>query len=191
MTLAFFIAAACLYFYVLYKQRDFDVAKSLGLPIVMGLATLAKGPVGFLIPSLAIFVFLWLRHDFAFVKKLHPFAGAAVFLLVAGSWYGLALWQGGLAFFTRQIIDENFRTAAGTYGRHQPIYYYLPILLLNALPWSIFFPVIALFIYHRRNPLADEQLLFPLIWFGCVFIFFLSRWGKGASTSSLSTRLSR
>jgi 4-amino-4-deoxy-L-arabinose transferase-like glycosyltransferase len=178
MTLAFFIAAACLYFYFLYKQRDFGVAKSLGLPILMGLATLAKGPIGFLIPSLAIFVFLWLRHDFPFVKKLHPFASAAVFLLVAGSWYGLALRQGGPAFFLRQIIDENFRTAAGTYGRHQPIYYYFPVLLLNTLPWSIFFPAIALFIYHRRSRLADDQLLFPLIWFGCVFIFFTLSLGK-------------
>ncbi len=178
MTLAFFIAAACLYFYFLYKQRDFGVAKSLGLPILVGLATLAKGPIGVLIPSLAIFVFLWLRHDFLFVKKLHPFASAAVFLLIAGSWYGLALWQGGPAFFLRQIIDENFRTAAGTYGRHQPIYYYFPVLLLNTLPWSIFFPAIALFIYHRRSRLADDQLLFPLIWFGCVFIFFTLSLGK-------------
>ncbi|HEY3153948.1 MAG TPA: glycosyltransferase family 39 protein [Candidatus Binatia bacterium] len=178
MTLAFFIAAACLYFYFLYKQRDFGVAKSLGLPILMGLATLAKGPIGFLIPSLTIFVFLWLRHDLPFVKKLHPFASAAVFLLVAGSWYGLALWQGGPAFFFRQIIDENFRTAAGTYGRHQPIYYYFPVLLLNTLPWSVFFPAIALFIYHRRSQLADDQLLFPLIWFGCVFIFFTISLGK-------------
>jgi hypothetical protein len=178
MTLAFFIAAACLYFYFLYKQRDFGVAKSLGLPILVGLATLAKGPIGFLIPSLAIFVFLWLRHDFPFVKKLHPFASAAVFLLIAGSWYGLALWQGGPAFFLRQIIDENFRTAAGTYGRHQPIYYYFPVLLLNTLPWSIFSPAIALFIYYRRSRLAEDQLLFPLIWFGCVFIFFTLSLGK-------------
>jgi len=178
MTLAFFISAACLYFYFLYKQRDFGVAKSLGLPILVGLATLAKGPIGVLIPSLAIFVFLWLRHDFLFVKKLHPFASAAVFLLIAGSWYGLALWQGGPAFFLRQIIDENFRTAAGTYGRHQPIYYYFPILLLNTLPWSIFFPAVALFLYHRRSRLADDQLLFPLIWFGCVFIFFTLSLGK-------------
>jgi len=178
MTLAFFIAAACLYFYFLYKQRDFGLAQSLGLPILMGLATLAKGPIGFLIPSLTIFVFLWLRHDFSFVKKLHPLASAAVFLLTAGSWYGLALWQGGPAFFVRQIIDENFRTAAGTYGRHQPIYYYFPVLFLNTLPWSIFFPAIALFIYHRRSRLADDQLLFPLIWFGCVFIFFTISLGK-------------
>jgi 4-amino-4-deoxy-L-arabinose transferase-like glycosyltransferase len=178
MTLAFFIVAACLYFCFLYEQPELGLAKCLGLPVLLGLATLAKGPLGVVIPSVVIVVFLALRHDLGFVKRLHLFASAAVFLLVAGTWYGLALHQGGAAFFLRQIIDENFRTAAGTYGHYQPPYYYLPILLLNALPWSIFFPALAVFIYQRRASLADEQLLFPLIWVASVFIFFSLSLGK-------------
>ncbi len=178
MTLAFFITAACLYFYFLYEQRNFGLVKCLGLPFLLGLATLSKGPIGFAVPCLVFLIFLGLRHDFAFVRKLHPFASAAVFLLVAGSWYGLALWQGGPAFFFRQIVDENFRTAAGTYGHYQPIYYYLPIFLENTLPWSFFFPAVALFIYQRRDQLSDEKLLFPVVWFVAVLVFFTVSLGK-------------
>jgi len=157
MTLAFFISAACLYFYFLYEQRDFGLVKCLGLPLLLGLATLSKGPVGLAVPCLVFLIFLGLRRDFAFVKKLHPFASAAVFLLIAGSWYGAALWQGGPAFFFRQIVDETFRTAVGSYGHFQPVYYYLPIFLENTLPWSFFYPALALFIYQRRDKLSDEK----------------------------------
>lgn len=178
MTLAFFISASCLYFYFLYKKQDFGLVRCLGLPFLLGLAVLSKGPIGLAVPLLTFLVFLGLRRDFAFIKKLHPLASVITFTLVAGSWYGLALWQGGPAFFFRQIVDENLRTAAGTYGHHQPVYYYLPVLLENTLPWSCFYPVLALFLYRQRGKLFEQQLLFPMIWFVVVFIFFSASLGK-------------
>jgi 4-amino-4-deoxy-L-arabinose transferase-like glycosyltransferase len=178
MTLAFFISAACWYFYFLYERREFGLLKALGLPLLLGFAILAKGPVGLAVPALVILVFLGLRRDFAFLRKLHPLTSAAVLLLVAGSWYGAALWQGGAAFFFRQIVDENFRTAAGTYGHFQPVYYYLPIFLQNMLPWSCFLPPLALFLYRQRKKLAEEHLLFPLTWIGVGLAFFSASLGK-------------
>ncbi len=178
MTLAFFITAANLYFYFLYRRREFGFLPSLGLALLLGLAALAKGPVGIAVPCLAIFIFLVLRRDLGFIKKLHPLVGAAVILLTAGSWYAAALWQGGPAFFFRQIVDENFRTAAGTYGHHQPVYYYLPILLANSLPWSLFFPPLALFLYSQRRRLAERDLSFLLVWFFVGLIFFSASLGK-------------
>ena len=178
MTLAFFITTACWYFYFLYERREFGLLKSLGLPLLLGFAVLAKGPIGFAVPALIILVFLGLRRDLAFLRKLHPLTSAAVLLWVAGSWYGAALWQGGAAFFFRQIVDENFRTAAGTYGHSQPVYYYLPIFLQNTLPWSCFLPPLALFLYHHRKKLAQEHLLFPLTWVAVGFAFFSASLGK-------------
>ena len=178
MTLAFFITAACLYFYFLYRQREVGLVPCLGLPLLLGLAALAKGPSGVLVPCWVILIFLCLRRDFAFVRKLRPLASAGVLFLVAGSWYGAAFWQGGTAFFFRQIVDENFRNAAGTYGHYQPVYYYLPILLANSLPWSFFFPPLVLFIYSQRRKLSEGDLLFPLVWFFAVFIFFTASLGK-------------
>jgi 4-amino-4-deoxy-L-arabinose transferase-like glycosyltransferase len=178
MTLAFFVTAACLYFDFLYHERDFGLLKVLGLPLLLGLATLAKGPIGLALPGIIFLIFLFLRRDFAFVRRLHPFVGGIVFLVTAGWWYAAALWQGGPAFFLRQIVDENFRTAAGTYGHHQPIYYYLPIFLENSLPWSLFIPCMAVFFYQRRHRLEEERLLFYLVWLFAVLIFFTASLGK-------------
>ncbi|HEY1234247.1 MAG TPA: glycosyltransferase family 39 protein [Candidatus Binatia bacterium] len=178
MTLAFFVSAACLYFDFLYHERDFGLVTALGLPFILGLATLAKGPLGLVLPGLIFLGYLSLRRDFTFIQKLYPLQGALVFLATAGSWYAAAVWQGGPAFFLRQIVDENLRTAAGTYGHYQPIYYYLPVFLENTLPWSLFIPCIALFLYQRRGRLEDERLLFPCVWLFSVLIFFSASLGK-------------
>jgi Dolichyl-phosphate-mannose-protein mannosyltransferase len=180
MTLTFFITSACLYFYFLYRQQSFGRLRALMLPVLLGLATVAKGPVGVVLPSIIFLVFLGVRRDFSFVKKLRPISGSVVFLLVAGSWYGLAVWQSGMSFVGRQLIDETLLTAVGSYGHYQPIYYFVVILLQQLAPWSFFFPVIAIYLYQNRQRLHDKDLLFPVLWLLLVLLFFSLARGKRA-----------
>jgi 4-amino-4-deoxy-L-arabinose transferase-like glycosyltransferase len=178
MTLAFFITAALLLFYFMYVEKRAGIPKSLVLAVLLACATLAKGPIGILLPVLVIVVFLAIRHDFAFLKKLHLFWGAAVFLLIAGSWYFAALQEGGWAFFQRQILEENLGTARGTSGHYQPYLYFLRVFFFNFSPWSLFMPCIAYFIYQRRRTLPQSPVLFPLVWFLSVLLFFTLSTGK-------------
>lgn len=180
MTLAFFMTAALLLFYFMYREGRYSQGNAMAVALLLACATLAKGPLGLLVPLLIIFVFLCLRRDFAFLKKAHPISGAVLFLLVAGSWYALAMRQGGSAFFIRQIIEESLGTAAGDYGRHQPLYYYVSNFFLNQAPWSVFVPPLAFFLYRRRRELIDDPLLFPLVWWVSVFLFFSLASGKRA-----------
>ncbi len=119
MTLAFFIAAALLCFYFMYKAKRYGAGWSAALGALVALATLAKGPIGCVVPGFTIMFFLAAQRDFAFLKRINLLCAALTFVLIAGSWYGGAFWQGGWAFFRRQIIDENFGTAEGTYGHAQ------------------------------------------------------------------------
>ncbi len=178
MTLAFFTLASLVLFFFLYEKGKSSIAESLGLGLLVGCATLAKGPLGIALPSLTIFVFLCLQRDLMFLRKLHLVPCAVAFLLVAGSWYGMALREGGQAFFSRQIVDENLLTAAGVEGHYQPFYYFVPVLLENMAPWSLFFPSVALYLYKRRGNLNQDHLRYPAVWFICVLIFFSSSLGK-------------
>jgi 4-amino-4-deoxy-L-arabinose transferase-like glycosyltransferase len=178
MTLVFFITATLLLFYYMYQEGKHSRVHSIALAFLWACATLAKGPLGCLVPLLTVITFLGLRRDFAFVKRLHLVSGAAVFVLVAGSWYGLALWQGGPAFFLRQILEENIGTARGTSGHYQPFYYFIPVFFYDLAPWSFFFLPIAFFICDRRRTLSEDRLLFPLVWFISVFLFFSVSLGK-------------
>ncbi len=137
MTLAFVMLCAFLYFAWLYRSGGGRM-KSLVLGIFLGLAALAKGPLGVVVPGFAYLMFLWLRRDLAFVKKLHPFVLLGTCAVVAGSWYALALWQGGKDFLN-VVIKENFSTVVGGEAGHpHPFFWYIPFFFQNAAPWSLF-----------------------------------------------------
>jgi len=178
MTLAFFITAALLLFYAMYRGNRYGIARSSLLAALLACATLSKGPLGIAVPVFVIIVFLAIRRDFEFFKKLHLLSGAVVFLLIAGSWYGTAGWHGGWAFFRRQILEENIGTARGVWGHYQSYFYFFKVFFFNFAPWSLFVPSVVYFIYQRRRELFDFHLLFPLVWFLSVFLFFTLSFGK-------------
>lgn len=180
MTLAFFMAAALLLFLFVYRRREKGVglAGPLGIALLLASATLAKGPVGVVIPALVIFCFLLLRRNLGFLKKLHPLPSAALFCLIAGSWYLLALRQGGAPFFLRQIVNENLRTAVGSYGHYQSPFYFVPLLILNMAPWSLFLPCLVLFAYRERRGWSDDRVSYLLVWIATVLLFFSLARGK-------------
>src|SRR5262245_49937254 len=178
MTLAFCISAALMLFYLLYREERSRRVRSLVLALLLALGTLAKGPLGVAVPVFVILLFLCAQRDLVFLKKLPLAAGATIFLLVAGSWYGLALLQGGWSFFQRQIVDETLLTGVGSYGQYKPFYYFVPVLFYNTLPWSWFFLGLGVFLYQRRHSLAEDHLLYPLVWFAGVFFFFSVALGK-------------
>lgn len=182
MTLTVCMVAAFLFFQFLYRRGAARRIESLLFFLLLGLATLAKGPVGALLPGLTIVVFLALRHDLSFLRHLSVISGGALFILVAGSWYGLALWQGGGEFFRTQVMKENvmrfFASNAAGAGHEHPFYYFLPNLFLGMAPWSFFFPALAYFLYQRRKTLHPEGLLYPLVWAATVFLFYSAASGK-------------
>jgi hypothetical protein len=101
---------------------------------------------------------------------------------VAGSWYGLALWQGGETFFQMQIMKENVMRFVSINtmgaGHEHPFYYFIPNLLLGMAPWSFFFPALAVFLYQCRGTWHDRDLLYPIVWIATIFLFYSAASGK-------------
>jgi 4-amino-4-deoxy-L-arabinose transferase-like glycosyltransferase len=177
MTLTFFMLSTFLYFYFLYKSGG-GLGKSLLLALFAGLATLAKGPVGAALPGIAALLFLWAKRDFAFIKRLHLPLAIPFGLVVAGSWYLLAWQQGGEKFFLRQIVHEIVGTPLGGAGHNHNPLYYVPALIAGMAPWSLFFPALAIFLFHERRRFAEKELLYPLAWFAAVFVVLSIALGK-------------
>jgi 4-amino-4-deoxy-L-arabinose transferase-like glycosyltransferase len=182
MTLTVCMVMAFLFFFFLYRRQTVSRLESFVFFLLLGLATLAKGPVGAVLPGLTVGVFLLLRRDVGFLKQLATVPGGVLFLLVAGSWYALALWQGGPAFFATQIMKENVMRFVSSNtmgaGHEHPFYYFVPNLFLGMAPWSFFFPALAIFLYQRRGVWQAQQLLYPVVWIVTVFVFYSAASGK-------------
>jgi len=173
MTLTVFMVTAFLFFLFLYRRHQVGWGNALTFYLLLGLATLAKGPVGVILPGLTIILFLTFQRDVKFLRQLHVVIGGVLVALIAGSWYGLALWKGGQDFFTKQILKENvLRFFTSDAGHEHPLYYFVPNLFLGMAPWSLFFPPLAVFLYQRRRTWAEEGFLYFLVWSATIFFFY-------------------
>jgi 4-amino-4-deoxy-L-arabinose transferase-like glycosyltransferase len=103
-----------------------------------GLAVLAKGPLGVLLPGLVLVVYLLLTRDLRPPTWKEAILGALVFLAVAGPWYALVYQAQGQAFIDTFILNHNVSRFTSTVHNHPgPVVYYLPILIGGMLPWSL------------------------------------------------------
>jgi len=129
------------------------------LAISLGLAVLAKGPVGALLPGLAILIFLIAERQVSDVWKLATPTTVILTLGIASSWYLACLFGRRYGFLDRQIGSENFGRFFGSLGSMSPAYYLKP-LLLNSGPLSLMVPFAvfaALRTYRRHSPMLDHS----------------------------------
>ena len=145
----------------------------------MGLAVLVKGPVGLVIPGMALGgTLLVLRELRRGLARLFPWQGLALFAAITFPWYVLVLAANGWAFVEGFVIKHHVTRYTGVISSHAgPLWFYLPVTLIGFFPWSGFLPRglwQAGRVARRREARdrADRLLVACACWAGGVFIFF-------------------
>jgi 4-amino-4-deoxy-L-arabinose transferase-like glycosyltransferase len=112
-----------------------------GFYVGMALATLTKGPIGFLIPPLAAALYLTATRRWTiFWQRGFPVAGTLVFLLLAGPWYAAMFLIHGDAYGSQAKVHTVGRFLAPMEGHGAGLWFYFPVLLLGFFPWSLLLP---------------------------------------------------
>src|SRR5881296_543995 len=144
-----------------------------GFYIGMALATLTKGPVGVLVPLLAVIPYLLLTGRWReVVRKCRLLPGTAVFLLIAAPWYAAMFLLHGAGYAESARGDTLTRFASVIGGHGGTILFYIPILLLGFFPWSGFLPsALVEALRERQDPQRALQTLCA-VWVLGVFMFF-------------------
>ncbi|MHB8381279.1 MAG: ArnT family glycosyltransferase [Candidatus Binataceae bacterium] len=159
----------------------------------LGLGVLAKGPVGAILPGLAIGLLLVLKKRWLVLRRLLRPLPVVFGAVIASSWYGACLLGSRYNFLSRQIGSENLGRFFGTLGR-MPLWYYAQPLLLNAGPISLLIPiavVAALATHHwggadwrhsggAADRVLDSVRLFALFWVVTVVFFELAAYKRKA-----------
>lgn len=147
--------------------------------VAMALAVLVKGPVGLLIPGLALGgSLLLLREIRSGVPRLFPWEGPALFLAIATPWYALVLAANGWTFVEGFLIKHNLSRFSGVISSHGgPVWFYVPVLLVGFFPWCGSLPAAlwrAARVARRRRTVSPAERLTVtcLCWFVGVFVFF-------------------
>jgi 4-amino-4-deoxy-L-arabinose transferase-like glycosyltransferase len=171
MALTFFITLSLFLF--LWATREENSARRrllLGLMYsAFGAATLVKGPIGVVLPSLVISAELIVSRKFFLLRTLELPLGALIFCAIVAPWYYEVELRnpGYLSYF---LWEENFiRYLTPHFNRGQGWYYFFIVLAVGFFPWTLCVPEVIKQAWRRRG---NENTRFLILWAALPFIFF-------------------
>lgn len=152
--------------------------------IFSGLAVMAKGIPGFIIPfGVMFFVTLFNKTFKQCFKITYMVPGIILFLLIVLPWHIIMLNQYDPLFFNEYIMKHHINRffSASEINRARPFYYYIIAILWGAMPYLLSLVAalvekISSFKKIDFSNLNNEQkfLWFNIIAFGFTFLFFSS-----------------
>jgi len=102
-----------------------------------GLATLAKGPVAPFLAALIITAFAFLRREWRILPRSLWWPGVALYFAMVLPWF-IAVQHQNPTFFREFFLEHNLaRFATDRYQHEQPFWYYLVVVLLATMPWTV------------------------------------------------------
>src|SRR5579863_173820 len=102
-----------------------------------GLATLAKGPVAPFLAVLIIAAFAFLRKEWSILRRSLWWPGIVLYFAMVLPWF-IAVQHQNPTFFREFFLEHNLeRFATDRYQHTQPFWYYLVVMLLALMPWTV------------------------------------------------------
>jgi 4-amino-4-deoxy-L-arabinose transferase-like glycosyltransferase len=187
-TLTFFTTASIFFFLHWYQhskgegdeEKDKRSLSIYGFYIGMAFATLAKGPVGFILPLVVSLAYLLVQKDWRAMKRMRLLTGMALCFVVVLSWYLPAVLKGGQDFINETLLHNTIDRFAKGSSHIRPFYYYFTNFPVDFLPWFLFLPGAIVYGFSERKEGISKGFLFLLIWFVVIFLFFSVSRGKRA-----------
>lgn len=143
------------------------------LYISSSFAFLTKGLIGIVFPFAITILWLLIFKGWRDILRLFSPVGIIIFLLISCPWI-ILVQKANKDFLWFFFIQEHFlRYATTLHAREQPIWFYVPIVIIGTLPWSAFLLKALREGVKKGTPLfkaAEKQFL--LIWILFIFIFF-------------------
>lgn len=138
----------------------------------LGLAVLAKGLAGIVLPGGVIGLYLLLARRLLNLLKRPALLviGAAVFLAIAATWYEPMFARHGREFWNEFFLAHHFqRYLTNKYQHPQPVYFFLAIALLGCVPWTFHLIAAAQQAVRRWRDFMAKEIAEPdrmrlLIW---------------------------
>ncbi len=141
MVLAVCVVAAILAGYVAEEREGAPRARRYLLGAACaGIATLVKGPVGFLLPVLVLAGFHVLNRSPGAIRRLFAPLNLLVFFAIVLPWFfGVAHRRPDFPYYG--LVEESLhRFTSPQFHRSAPVWYYVPVIAGVFFPWSLLLP---------------------------------------------------
>lgn len=140
--------------------------------VLTGLATVAKGPAGFLPPLLGIVAFLAWQRDWARLKQLRIGRGFLIWGAVVLAWLAPAILVGGDEYMQEIVFKQNVGRYLDPWHHFKPWYYYLTVIPGDFFPWALLLPASIAAGWKGLVGETRKGFLFALCWMAATVVFF-------------------
>ncbi|HEX8235894.1 MAG TPA: glycosyltransferase family 39 protein [Abditibacteriaceae bacterium] len=139
----------------------------------MGLALLAKGPVGVALPLAIGLIYIAVARRWDCVPWFGVVAALLLALLIATPWYA-AVHARDPNFLQHFLGEENLKRFSGSQEFHEKTspFFYVPVVLAGLLPWTPFLVIAVARWRHTENDSGRRARLFLWLWGGLIVLFF-------------------
>jgi len=138
---------------------------------LLGMAMLAKGPLGLLLPGLVLTLWHGSRREWRRLVELPLLACVSVAVYLP--WFVACAHAMGADSILHELYAQNLaRFVGGDRGHAQPVWYYVANIWSDLMPWGVLLPFAAWWGYRRGA--ADGRNRQLLFWWFATFFVFLS-----------------
>jgi len=158
MMMVMFIVLSMFSFWKIYQNVGNVKVQSYLLPIWIFMALFTKGPVGVMMPPLAIFVFLAYQKELKSVGKYLGWKTWLVLLIPTLLWFLFAWIDGGNSYMQNLLFHQTVDRGVNAFHHKQPIWYYCLAIWYELAPWCLL--VIPMFVmsFVRKTDDSVERL---------------------------------
>lgn len=172
MIFSIFILFSLAVFYWGYVEKRHKNLSLILFFIFMALAVLTKGPLGIIVPFLAVVAFLAVRKDLGYLSCGSFYLGVLLFILISFPWYVLMIKKYSQSFTGEFFYNDHIRRFREAEHLTNDTWYFYPFSLIGCMfPWSIFL-VAALFYLCKNLKQLKLPHLFLICWIGVTFLIF-------------------
>ncbi|HTW57737.1 MAG TPA: glycosyltransferase family 39 protein [Terriglobales bacterium] len=150
--------------------------------VFMALGLLAKGPVAPFLAAVVILLFAAATREWRLLVRTLWLPAILLSCVISLPWY-IAVQMRNPQFFREFILEHNLaRFSTNLYHHPEPFWYYLPVIALALVPWTVFVFVAVsqsarVWWGERKSSSADPDFdlqfnLFACLWLVVPVIFF-------------------
>jgi len=182
MIFTVFILGAMTCFMWGFSDRRQQGIGFIGFYVFCALGTLTKSPLGFVVPQLAVILFLLYQRQINFLKSWWVLAGILLYLSLALPWYVYIYHQYGQPFIHEFFYNDHWRRLLVAEHRGNDHWFFYPMIMVAGLfPWSLFLLAAGVDLFKRLKSSVTAIDYLSLSWVLAVLLVFQIAHSKLAS----------
>lgn len=156
--LAVFMSIALLLFVLAERTPERRRVYLVLMYVAIGLGVITKGPVALVLPGAVLISYLIALRQFGRLREMMIPIGCTIVAAIVLPWYIAIFLQNGWTHIATFILQDNLsRYTQPVWGPQRGFFFYVPALIGDFFPWSLFMiPLFWLGIVRLRSLMRDR-----------------------------------